>query len=526
MAKEKNLLFVIAAGTGLLLAGAGAVIVDGNFGIVSIILLALGAAVSGFYAFVKRNELLAILSSRSARHGANIAVYALLFTAVIFIIQALFTVNSKQIDLSKSGKYTLSEQTLKIVKNLKADVEIYYFFGKQFKDVAMEDTLKLYEKSSSKVKFQSVDVDSNPTVAKKFEVNRYGVVVLAEKGGVKRQLVDKLSEEGVTNGLIRLAAGRKKKVYFTAGHGEMEINAQANEKNSISGIKGSLEAQNFGVERLELLSAQGVPADCSLLVIAGPAVDFTSPETAMLKKYIGSGGRVIAMYLPYSRLPNIESLLGDFGITPLNNIVVDKINTLYGGSDPVMPAASIYEVHPVTEGMMNIATMYPQTRSFMMDSNAKPGKRVVPLVKTHALTWGETDFNSLVDGKMKKDPADLGGPLTVVAMVETDNAVYEMAPQYGEVKGTKSMIAAVGSAYLINNTYLDSMGNRDFFLNLAGYMAGEEGSIAIRPREADFEPLNATKNELQRVTRIVYIIIPALCALVGTIIIIIRRKRT
>ena len=182
-------------------------------------------------------------------------------------------------DLTPTKKYSLSPQSLKLVKGLDRDVSIYVFDQKQRLREG-RDLLENYSKASSRVNLRYVDIDREPSLAKQFGVRTYGAVVVAS--GDKHYEAKNSEEEGVTNAIVRLLSGQKT-VYFIGGHGERDL--ESTERAGYDQVKKQLENENYQLKPLVLLQKMEIPADCSLLVIAGPQNDYLPQEVDAIRKY-------------------------------------------------------------------------------------------------------------------------------------------------------------------------------------------------------------------------------------------------
>ena len=67
------------------------------------------------------------------------------------------------------------------------------------------------------------------------------------------------------------------------------------------------------VEDLVLAQTKDVPADATVVIIAGPTTDFFPPELEMLKRYLDRGGHLLALLDPNTtgapQSPKLEALL-------------------------------------------------------------------------------------------------------------------------------------------------------------------------------------------------------------------------
>ena len=525
MSKEKIMNLTVISGVVLLITGSMAAFLTGAFGAASVICVSAGGVLTLFYLVVNREKVKTIITSKKARYGINALIYSLVVLAVLAVIQAIAFFNSAQIDLTKTKKHTLAGQTKKVLDSLEHPVNAYYFYSVRARNYSVEDTLKKYEKAASKFTFRSIDVDKNPSFARKFNVNRYGVVVLHREDNDASEKIDTLTEEGITNGLVRISREEKKKIYFTAGHGEHSLDAPQNDKQGYSILKEELKSYNYKVEEIKLFeSPKGVPEDCSLLVIGGPKMDFFEREINALKKYVSGGGKMFVLAGPFAELPRLKNMLAEYGLKFHNDVVIsaDNISRMLGG-DALTPIISDYGAHEITRKIMRTAVFMPMTGSFETDSG-KEGIDITGLLKTNESTWGETNKEALDKGVKFDKNRDIEPPLTVGALVTVDGGKSSGGNKNEKNEAKKAEIAVYGSSAFAANSYIGAASNRDLILNTVSYLAADEDLISIRPKERSFEPLFISETQKNMIRVIPMIFLPLVVIAVGAMVYIRRRR--
>src|SRR5882724_11023273 len=105
------------------------------------------------------------LKSRQAKFGAYAALYIIVILAVLGAINFLANRYPKTYDSTANKQFSLSEQTIKIVSNLKNDVKIDYFDA-QTRFPQARDLLDRYSALSPKLKVEFIDPDKKPQQAK------------------------------------------------------------------------------------------------------------------------------------------------------------------------------------------------------------------------------------------------------------------------------------------------------------------------------------------------------------------------
>jgi ABC-type uncharacterized transport system involved in gliding motility auxiliary subunit len=392
-----------------------------------------------------------------------------------------------------------------------------------------KDRMNQFTYHSKNVSVDYVDADREPSRAKAAGIQSYGTIVIEYQGRTER--VTSSNEQDLTNALIKAVTGTTRKVYFTTGHGEKDTSGS--DRIGFSAISQALTSDNYGVERMMLAQQRSVPADATVVVVAGPRTDFLQPEIDALKEYVAKGGKVLVMIDPPEKgqtpQPLLTAFLHDWGIDAGNNIVLDTsgIGQLLG-TDASVPVAAQYPSHAITD-RFQLMTAYPVARSVAPVEGGVGGHTAQPLVQTSAQSWAETDMASLSSGgrvAFEADKGDKQGPITLGAAVSAPaTAAPSPAADSGQTADGKpadpnkpaeperkpeSRIVAIGDSDFAANAFLGIQGNRDFFMNTVNWLAQQENMIAIRPREPEDRRLTLTADQQQRIMLLSIFIIPGL----------------
>src|SRR4029450_5376041 len=149
--------------------------------------------------------------------------------------------------------------------------------------------MKEYEYVTKNVTTEYIDPDKKPTVAKQNQIQQYGTLVFNYKGRTERVTAD--GEQDITNGIIKVVSGQQRKVYFTQGHGEKDTTSA--ERDGYNAIAAALGRENYTVDKVAIAQAGSVPDDASMVIVAGPRIDFFTPEIEALKTYLGKAGKLL-----------------------------------------------------------------------------------------------------------------------------------------------------------------------------------------------------------------------------------------
>ncbi len=428
-----------------------------------------------------------------------------LVLGVTVVVQALSFQHSARRDLTENKRFSLSPQTIQLLRGLKTDVNAVAFYrGDQPGKPVAEDLLKQYARySNGKLTWKSVDPDREPGLARRYGVESYGTIVLETKA--KSEKVLDAEEEKLTNGLVKVTREGKRVVYVVQGHGEAEV---ANtERPGFSEAKSAMEKSNYEVKPLVLAREGKVPADAVVVILPGPRNDLFPPELEALDTYIGRGGKVLAMVNPFQN-EGLKKYLVKYGFQLDDDLVIETnpIGRLFG-IGPEVPIVQQYESHPITRDMGGVTTLFPLTRSVAALKTPPKGVNVQLLARTSPESWGETNRADLERGVAKPDPQDLKGPLAVAAVATIE----------------KARIVVYGTSNIAANQFLNIQGNRDFFLNTVSWLAEEEDQISIRPKDVKQTPVFMSENQAKAVFFLPVVVLPAL-VLAGGIAAVVRRR--
>ena len=484
-----------------------------------------GLAIAGLvctllYILSQWREIGQAFAGRQARFGTLAAASVLVVFGILVAINYLSARHNRRWDLTAAHQFSLSDQTKKVLRDLKAPVRIRVF-ARSDDFQRFRDRLDEYTYQSKQVSTEYIDPEKKPGLAQQYGVTALGTVVFDYKG--RNEKVTSDGEQELTNALIKVLQGRQPKVYFTQGHGEKDTVSA--DRGGYNAITAALTTDNFVVDKIVLAQQPAVPDDAEVLIIAGPKTDFLGPEIDMVKAYLARGGKVFLMLDPVlkadqSQPTGLQGLLKEWGIDADNDIVLDVsgMGRLLG-TDESVPVAASYPPHPITENF-NLMTAYPLARSMTPIEGGTNGHTAQKLVETSKNSWGETNLKSLAGGQpAKMDDDDKKGPVSLAAAV-SGAATVTPAPKNAAREGdnpktAETRLVAFGDSDFASNGALGVQGNRDLFLNSVNWLAQQENLIAIRPRDPEDRRITLTADQQQRIFYLTVLIIPGLILLAG-----------
>ncbi len=256
------------------------------------VLLIVAATLGALYLIPRWAEVLAWTRTRTAQQGGSVTLASVAFIGLLVVGNWFANRHSPQWDLTASRRYTLSDQSVKILNQLNQDVKVTGFYPSRQEDSFIrgtKDLLRQYDRRSPRVTVEFVDPDVSPGLARQFDIKSYPVTIF--QAGDRREEVTGVTEQDFTSALLKLSRSESKKVYFLQGHQERDTDsAQPSGYNS---AVEALKRENYTVDKLSLLAAQRVPEDAAVVVVAGPRAPFLEPERQALNDYLNNGGKLL-----------------------------------------------------------------------------------------------------------------------------------------------------------------------------------------------------------------------------------------
>ena len=351
--------------------------------------VAAGAALSG------REGLWRALAGRGTHFAAVTVVSGLLLAATLAAAVWISHRRPLSLDVTRQRIHTLSPDTVRVLDSLPGDVEVLAFFRPDDAGFApAQDLLRRYGERNRRFRFEMVDPYRSPDRVRRHRISESGTRVVVAPGPAEVRLRE-VSEESLTNALVRVTHPVRRRVYFTQGHGEGSPADTGRTGWSLAAR--ALEQENVELLPLPLLSAGEVPADAAAVLVVGPRRPFLDPEVAALRSHVQRGGH-LGIFLEPESDAGLDPLLAKLGVETGNDMIVDP-NPLsrLSGATPVMPVLRATTSHPVSEPLADVGVVFPTARSLVALRGAPA--RAVPLALTSEAAWAENDVRSIFAGR-------------------------------------------------------------------------------------------------------------------------------
>ena len=444
------------------------------------------------------------IEARQTKYAAYVTIYILVILCIVSVANVLANRYNKSYDSTSNKRYSLSDQTAKVVKGVSQAITITYF-DKTSGFQRAKDLLDRYTSLSPKVHLDYVDPDKNPQAARAAGVTKYGTTVV--QVGVKKEDAKNMTEVDITGAIIRDLKSNTRTVCFLTGSGERQIDDA--DRPGLSRFKDMLSKDDYASKAISLLEKAEIPSDCTVVVVGGPKSDYQQPEVDAIKKYVEDGGRAMFLLDPPLKIGRptadndaLDNVLQSWGVSVEKNLLLDlsPVGQLLGVG-PTIALVSTYAPHPIVNEMKGTATGFPLSRSLTIKNTDK--STVQKLFESSESSLATTKLDT--PNVNPSDPKNTHGPLTIAA-----------AGSYNTGKeNSQGRFVVVGSSSWVANSFISFNGNSDLALNAMNWLSSDEDLISIRPKPPEDRKVNMTGAQFNWVRLSSQFLLPGALLLAG-----------
>lgn len=435
------------------------------------------------------------------QNGVFVVLLVGLAMAIVWVTKDVKT----QWDLTQGQRNTLSQASIDVLKQVTGPVKVTAYATAQDAEGDVRKTVQTflgsYERAKKDFQVTFIDPRDQPQKAQAAGVRANGELVVEYNG--RSEHLTNLTEQDLTNLLLRLVRSAQRQVSYLDGHGERKLDGRAN--HDLGDFGAQLSVKGFKTAALNMAVAPEVPDNVSVLVIASPRVDLLPGEVIKIKRWIEKGGNLLWL-VDTGSLHGLQGIADELGLNLTPGTVIDPAA---GGLK--LPAtfalATSYGQHPITE-RSSVTSVFPYARRIAASEATK--WRFTPLVEVAQQGWLETGN---IDGGVAFDRnKDVRGPIVVAAALERS------------VGDRKQRAVLVGSGHFLSNQFVGTLGNLDLGVNMLNWLAGDEALITVQPRTRADLTLELTRTGLALVAFGFLIVLPLALLICGGVIWWRRRK--
>jgi hypothetical protein len=447
----------------------------------------------------------------------------------LFVIGALVAVNyiaakkDKTWDLTQKKIYTLAPQTKTALKELKQKVNAIGFVQSTnpYYDALQNLFERYHREAPEKFEYAFKDPKRNPDLAAKYQLKEGQATVVLTRGegaNESHTALNVVSENELTNALIKINAVGEQKVYFVQGHGEWTLepvkDPNSDVPGSVSELKTTLIQEGYAPQALNLAGQTDVPKDASLVIIAGSQSKLAAPEVDTLKKYMAEGGRLL-FFAEAQKEAGVDSILKEFGVELDPGVIADDH---FAVSSPYVVLSQFYGDHEITKLLkeMSMVVEFPASRGLtVLHEGLEASVKPTPVVLTSPYAWEESHPD---DNPQRSDGEKTGQIPLVVA--STQNTASATNKRFDEAR-----LCAFGNAEIIIDSNWGHDPNRNLVMNAIAWATQQVSKITIRPPDRDISTIDLDKDMLERIRFVATDLFPLSLIGLGLAIWVTRRNK-
>jgi len=440
-------------------------------------------------------------------------LWNLLFTIMVISLAVLSFHYHIVSDWTQSKKNSLSPATMEMLDTIDTPVLIHSYTAKSSIKSQIQQLIKPYQYYNPNIKLEFINPALDPELIRKLGIQVDGELVIHLSG--KTEHLTEISEEKLSNTILKLSRQSLKIVHFIIGHGERSFQRKAN--FDLSSLSSILLRQGFTIKESTILELPEIIQSNDMIVLAGPQSDLFSGEINILIELLEQGVNFLWLADPLTKKDKSDNY---YGLNPLaeylevefsDGVIVDPQTQTLKLNRPDFAVISEYiSKHPIT-AVLQQSTLFPQAIS-IDNIEGSDSFKFEPFLLTSGQAWLET---SKITGVVNYDPnEDSPGPLLLAASLERELSKEEAS----EDIVYHQRIVVIGDGDFISNRYLANGGNMALGVNIFNWLSEEDQLISISPRFYPDQRIKLSNTQLIILAIGFFIILPVLFLAIGLVI--------
>ena len=476
--------------------------------------------------------------------------------ALVVIANYLASGYFKRFQTSSNSRMEFSPQTVALLKRLTNKIEVTLFYDKQSNQEIYglaAALLKQYSYANPNITVETLDYISSAGKAASL-LSKYKLTTLKDKNFVvfdsggrskvvygnelydydinsfiadQSQPIRRESFKGellFSSAIFSITYPRQTKAYFVYGHGEHDPNndSQFNGYGKFAAILK--DETNVDWEKLSLLGTNDIPADCQLLIIAGPSrAQFHETELAKIENYLRQGRRLFVMLnntaLGGNSGAGVEKVLAKWNVGVANHVIEDKAHSPTG--DDLTPAGR-NPSHPILKSIVaaDLPLYLVLPRMVFNTSNATQtadAPQVEILATTSSNAVATLKFKNAI-GEIETRQSQGQFPLMVAVKHGT---IKNVSTERGETR-----ILVVGDSLCFDNELIETYANHHFVNSAINWLVDRPQMLlaGLGPRPIKEYKLVLTPSQMKKLQWILLGGMPGSVLLLGGLVWLRRRS--
>ncbi|HET6981281.1 MAG TPA: GldG family protein [Myxococcaceae bacterium] len=483
----------------------------------------LGLALVGAYFATNLGEFGQFASRRSTFYLGTTIATVLVVLAALVAVNYVVVKKGKSWDLTTKKIFTLAPQTKSTLGSLKEKVRAYAFLAPSDPDYEQVDRLLQRYREQAPDRFEVVFKDPRkaPDLAQKYQLREGQTTLVLTRGSGDQEnhttvsVSGGVTEQDLTNALIKLSSVGEQKVYFTTGHGEWPLDPTSpKDPASLSELKKTLLQEGYVPGTINLADGKEIPKDAALIVIAGARSKFGKGEAEQLGKYLGQGGRML-YFAEAGAEPGLDPLLAKAGIQVDPGLVADDV---YAIDSPYLVVSHFFGdtdlARDLKKAQYNL--QFPTVRGLTVLHDGLPeGTQVAPVLTTSPNGF---EVKSPTENPQRQS-GDKAGSIPLIVQ-----STRNVANAEGKRNDEMRLVAFGDSEILVDPNWGDEP-NRNMVMNAFAWATSQVQKITIRPPDRDISTVDLDPPRLARIRFVATDLMPFSLLAIGLAVWLNRRSK-
>jgi ABC-type uncharacterized transport system involved in gliding motility auxiliary subunit len=430
-------------------------------------------------------------------------IFLFLFLSGIGMLAWISNHYSYQFDLTANKRHSLSSSSVDLLNVLDKSVIVHAYTTEDVTKQAIREIIGRYQriKADFNLRLLNPDIDIDQAQKDGIVMNKPFAFVIYYNNRMEH--INSLSEQAISNALLRLNRRDNQQVVFLSGHGERDIDGT--DKRAYTNLFQQLTEKGFNLQTVNLLE-NSLPGNTRLLVIAAPVHVYLDGEIEQLKTFINNGGNLLWLVDP-GKLQGLDKFATSLGLQLQDGVIVDNnadLRRTLNIQHPAIIPVTEYFPHLITQ-TIQYNTLFPLARGIspLTNETTVNNWQAEVLFNSPGKSWSEA---SGLTEEMVFDSAtgDIAGPITIAV------ALHRETKQSGSQR-----IVVVGDSDFLSNTYIGAGANLNLGLNIFNWLIGDDDFISVEVKPSPDTKLELNNTQLMIIAFGFFLIIPLLLLITG-----------
>jgi len=438
-------------------------------------------------------------------------IFLLLFISCIGMLAWISNHYSYQFDLTANKRHSLSSSSIELLNVLDKDITVHAYTTDDVTKKAIREIIGRYQqfKKDFNLRLLNPDIDITEAQQDGIVMNKPFAFVVYYNGRMEH--IASLSEQSISNALLRLNRRDNQQVVFLTGHGERDINGSDN--RAYATLHKQLAEMGFNLQTVNLLENH-LPDNTKLLVIAAPINEYLDGEIEQLENFIANGGNLLWLTDP-GELQGLDKLAISLGLQFQDGVIVDKNSDLrrtLNIQHPAILPVTEYFPHDITN-TIRYNTLFPLARGIspLTNENTVNNWTAEALFNSLEKSWTETGGLS-EEMVFDSNTGDIAGPITI-AVVLHRQLEQQAENQNPHVISQRAVV--IGDSDFLSDTYIGAGANLNLGLNIFNWLIGDDDLISVEAKPSPDTKLELNDTQLMFIGFGFFLIIPLILLVAG-----------